>query len=280
MGVFYETIPETLIDWIRAQNVFWVATAPLSGSGHVNVSPKGGKYFGVLDERTFWYLDLSGSGNETISHLIEPGNGRITIQMNEFKRAAPKIVRLWGHGLVLPRESKDFNHFVESQDLHDMLRELPGHRSVIIVDIHQVGSSCGFSVPYMDHAGFRTTLNDVYAKKDKKFREGNKDESMERYWSYKNSWSIDKLPGLPNVVAYGKRNKIEPITKMVGPRAPQTHPYTKLDSNIMIFMMIVWSFLAGVLITLHFETLLGLITDFVPPAMIDLLTQAIPQTKA
>lgn len=98
MGAFYETIPKSLIQWILEQKVFWVATAPLSGAGHVNVSPKGGEDFGVLDDRTFWYMDLTGSGNETISHLLEPGNGRITIQLNAFD-GPPKIVRLYGHGL-------------------------------------------------------------------------------------------------------------------------------------------------------------------------------------
>ena len=98
MGVFYETIPGSLINWIREQRVFWVATAPLSSSGHVNVSPKGGQYFGVIDEKTFWYQDLTGSGNETISHLLEARNGRITIMFSAFE-GAPKIVRLWGQGM-------------------------------------------------------------------------------------------------------------------------------------------------------------------------------------
>ena len=63
----------------------------------VNVSPKGGKYFGLIDDKTFWYMDLSGSGNETISHLHEPNNGRITIMFNAFD-GPPRIVRLWGKG--------------------------------------------------------------------------------------------------------------------------------------------------------------------------------------
>ena len=42
-------------------------------------------------------MDLSGSGNETISHLHEPNNGRITIMFNAFD-GPPKIVRLWGIG--------------------------------------------------------------------------------------------------------------------------------------------------------------------------------------
>ena len=97
MGVFYEAIPKSLFQWILDQHVFWVATAPLSGNGHVNVSPKGGKYFGIIDERTFWYHDLSGSGIETLSHLLEPGNGRVTIMFNAFE-GPPKIIRLWGKG--------------------------------------------------------------------------------------------------------------------------------------------------------------------------------------
>ena len=97
MGKFYETIPKSLFPWIREQKVFWVASAPLSGNGHVNVSPKGGAYFGVLDEKTFWYMDLTGSGIETTSHLHEPGNGRITILFNAFE-GPPRILRFWGKG--------------------------------------------------------------------------------------------------------------------------------------------------------------------------------------
>ena len=97
MAIFYESIPESLVEWILAQKVFWVATAPLSGNGHVNVSPKGGEYFGVVDERTFWYQELSGSGIETVSHLHEPRNGRITVMFNAFE-GGPKIIRLWGKG--------------------------------------------------------------------------------------------------------------------------------------------------------------------------------------
>lgn len=98
MGKFYETVPEHIAEWTSQQNVFWVASAPLSSSGHVNVSPKGGKEFGLLDEKTFWYGDLTGSGIETASHLHETGNGRIVIMFNAFD-GAPRIVRFWGKGV-------------------------------------------------------------------------------------------------------------------------------------------------------------------------------------
>jgi hypothetical protein len=97
MGAFFETIPESTRAWLLEQKVFWIASAPLSASGHINVSPKGGEYFGIVDEKTFWYMDLTGSGIETTSHLHEPGNGRITVMFNAFD-GPPRIVRLWGKG--------------------------------------------------------------------------------------------------------------------------------------------------------------------------------------
>lgn len=99
MGVFYETIPDSLIKWLLEQKMFWVATAPLAASGHVNVSPKGGEYFGIIDNQTFWYMELTGSGSETLAHLYERGNGRITVMFNSFE-GPPNIVRLWGKGIV------------------------------------------------------------------------------------------------------------------------------------------------------------------------------------
>jgi Pyridoxamine 5'-phosphate oxidase len=176
MGVFYESIPHSLFNWILAQKVFWVATAPLSGSGHVNVSPKGGPdFFGLLDEKTFWYLDMTGSGSETMSHIYEPGNGRITIQFNAFE-GPPRIVRLWGKGRVLENGGPEFDQFVERYSV----QLVPGTRSIILVDIHQVGSSCGFSVPLYEFKDYRTVLVDYHVKKERKYKAGNEKESLPR----------------------------------------------------------------------------------------------------
>lgn len=176
MGQFFETIPEYLMKWILEQKMFWVATSPLLASGHVNVSPKGGLYFGLIDERTFWYMDLTGSGNETISHLYEPGNGRITVMFNAFE-GPPRIVRLFGRGAVLERGSEAFGAFVEKHNV----QVLPSSRSIIIVSIHQVASSCGYSVPYYEFKSFRTTLNEFFAKKADRLKQGKSDEGMERF---------------------------------------------------------------------------------------------------
>jgi hypothetical protein len=176
MGQFFETIPPSLVTWILNQKILWVATAPLSPSGHVNISPKGGDCFGVIDEKTFWYMDLTGSGIETISHLREPGNGRVTVMFNAFE-GPPRILRLWGHGRVLENGSPDFEAFVAGHDV----KIIPGTRSIVLVDIHQVGTSCGFAVPFFDFKEFRPTLNDFMRKKAEKYAAGNEEESMDRY---------------------------------------------------------------------------------------------------
>ncbi|KAK3319450.1 hypothetical protein B0H66DRAFT_268950 [Apodospora peruviana] len=223
MGQFFETIPEQGMKWILSQKMFWVGTAPLSGSGHVNVSPKGGCYFGLLDNKTFWYMDLSGSGNETISHLYEPGNGRICVMFNAFE-GPPRIVRLWGHGRVLELNTPIFNDFVNKHDVNT----IPGCRSIIVVDIHQVGGSCGFSVPFFEFKEFRTQLNEFNAKKAERFEQGKSTESFEKYWAFKNAKSMDGLPGLEIARKTAKEENIAPMKKMVGPLATdQYRPATR-----------------------------------------------------
>lgn len=175
MGTFHETIPASVIEWILAQKVFWVASAPLSALGHVNVSPKGGSYFGIVNPSTFWYMDLTGSGVETLSHLQEPGNGRITVMFNAFE-GAPKIVRLWGKGEVLEYGTEKYLDFVKMHGVD----AIDGTRAVVVVHIHQVGSSCGFSMPIFDFKEFRPTLNDFFEKRVASEKAGNKKDGIER----------------------------------------------------------------------------------------------------
>ncbi|KAK0969566.1 hypothetical protein LTS01_016170 [Friedmanniomyces endolithicus] len=253
MGVFYESIPESIRQWIIEQKVFWVATAPLFG-GHVNVSPKGGNYCGIIDEHTFWYMDLSGSGIATISHLLEPGNGRITIQFNAFT-GPPKIVRLWGHGRVLECGTDDYATFINSHEV----QTLPGTRSIIIVDIHQVGSSCGFSVPFYDFKAFRPVLNDFFEKKRQKFEAGNASESMDRYWAYKNAWSVDGLPGMRRGIFAGKRDKVVPIKKMVGSLVPKRYLGGKGVAAEYVLLIALVSFILGMMLAMYGSGLLELV---------------------
>ncbi len=92
MGKVYDGIDDQLSAWLTAQPMFVVATAPLDGDGLLNVSPKGlAGSFTVLDQHTVAYLDLTGSGIETIAHLQQ--NGRIVLMFTAFQ-GRPTVVRL------------------------------------------------------------------------------------------------------------------------------------------------------------------------------------------
>ncbi|KAH8910339.1 hypothetical protein BR93DRAFT_474567 [Coniochaeta sp. PMI_546] len=256
MGAFYETIPESLIKWILEQKMFWVATAPLSGSGHVNVSPKGGEYFGLIGNRTFWYMELTGSGSETLAHLYEPGNGRITVMFNAFD-GPPRIVRVFGKGRPLENGTKEFQAFVAEHKIET----IPGTRSIIVVDVHQVGSSCGFSVPYYDFKAHRQILNDHFRKREENFKAGSEKDSILRYWAHKNAYSMDGLPSMKKGLEIGKTKKVEPIKKMVGPFAPRANrgggPGVAFGTLVIVALL---SLVLGALLGVYGEVLAALVT--------------------
>ncbi|KAF2192866.1 pyridoxamine phosphate oxidase family protein [Zopfia rhizophila CBS 207.26] len=245
MGVFYETIPKSLVPWILEQKMLWVGSAPLSGDGHINISPKGGQYFGIIDERTFWFMDLTGSGVETTAHLRELGNGRIVVMFMAFEGPA-RILRIWGKGSVLENGSKDYDDFVRDRSV----KTLPGSRSIILVDVHQVATSCGFSVPFYDFKAFRPTLNEFFEKKEKAYLNGKADESMDKYWAYKSQLSIDGLPGMKRGYEYAQKHKIAPLKKMVGPYAPKAPRTSDAMSPIYLVFVALLSFVMGAAITL------------------------------
>ena len=71
MGKVHEHIDERLRAFIEAQQLYFVGTAPLEAEGHINVSPKGHRdTFAVLDSHTVAYLDLTGSGAESVAHIL------------------------------------------------------------------------------------------------------------------------------------------------------------------------------------------------------------------
>ncbi|MEV5412323.1 pyridoxamine 5'-phosphate oxidase family protein [Thermopolyspora sp. NPDC052614] len=140
MGKVYEALTDRLRAFIEEQAVFFVGTAPREG-GHVNVSPKGlADTFAVLDETTVAYLDLGGSGVETISHLRE--NGRITIMFCAFS-GPPKILRLYGTGRVVMPGDEEWDGLFARFGAH------PGVRSIIVVECERIADSCGYAVPLM-----------------------------------------------------------------------------------------------------------------------------------
>ncbi len=178
MPVIEGGISADLREWIEAQHMFFVASAPLAADGHVNVSPKGGDTFRILDEHTVAYLDLTGSGVETIAHLAE--NGRITIMFCAFE-GRPKIVRLQGRGDVVRPADDEFDQLVA------LFPDLPGVRSVIRIRIDRMASSCGFGVPLMT---FDADRGEMRAWAERKGPDGLVD-----YRATRNAESIDGLPG-------------------------------------------------------------------------------------
>ena len=179
MGKIHDKINDRLREFIEAQPVYFVATAPEQG-GHVNVSPKGyPDTFAVLGDTTVAYLDLDGSGVETISHVRQ--NGRITIMFCAFS-GPPNILRLYGTGRVVVPESPDFAELIKRFGPH------PGVRSIIVVDCERISDSCGFSVPFMSFDRDRPLLDEWAERKDVQQRRA--------YRAKNNRESIDGLPGL------------------------------------------------------------------------------------
>jgi hypothetical protein len=163
-------------------------------------------------------MDLTGSGIETHAHLHEPGNARLCIMFLAFT-GPPRIVRLWGTGRAIENGTPEFDAFVAE---HKVPLK-PGSRSIIMLDVDQCATSCGFSVPYYDFVGHRPILDDFFAKKDAKWKEGDEKESMDQYWAWKSQLSIDGLPGMKRGVEYARKNGIKPLKKMVGKAGDKVH---------------------------------------------------------
>lgn len=176
MAKWYDYITDDLGEFILAQHMFFVASAPLSAEGHVNLSPKGLDCFRIINPNQVAYLDLSGSGNETSAHLLE--NGRITLMFCSFI-GAPRILRLYGTGrAVLPNDER-------WDELAAHFTLYPGTRQIITADIEQVQTSCGFAVPLYDYVGERDALIKSAEKKG--------EDGLRAYWQEKNVCSIDGL---------------------------------------------------------------------------------------
>ena len=179
MGKLYDGIDDTLEEFIGRQHVFFVGTAPDSPDGHLNVSPKGLDTFLILGPKSVAYLDLTGSGIETVAHLRQ--NGRITIMFCAFE-GRPLVVRLYGLGRTVERGDSEWGGLIAQ------FPEYPGVRSVVVVDVERVADSCGFAVPVYEYKGERSQWIDYANKKGP--------EGIANYQMEKNMTSIDALHGL------------------------------------------------------------------------------------
>ena len=181
MGKVFERIDEHQREWISQRELFFVATAPLAADGRVNCSPKGPMgTFRVLDDHTVAYLDMVGSGAETVAHLRE--NGRIVVMFCAFE-GPPRILRLHGRGTVLPADAVAFPGSTPP----------PGtERAIIRVDVERIADSCGYGVPVMEYVGTRPQYP---AWAETKLRKGG-EHALEEYMAEENAVSIDGLPAV------------------------------------------------------------------------------------
>ena len=180
MGALHDSIDEKLRAFIARQPIYFVASAPNDPDGHVNLSPKGHpETFRVIDEHTVAYLDMTGSGAETIAHARE--NGRVTIMFCAFE-GPPNIVRLHGTARPVLPGDPGFDALVDS------FAPQPGTRSVIVVDVTRISDSCGFSIPFMRYDGERETLRRWATRKG--------EDGTAAYRAERNAESIDGLPAL------------------------------------------------------------------------------------
>jgi predicted pyridoxine 5'-phosphate oxidase superfamily flavin-nucleotide-binding protein len=180
MSKVHDSITPKLRRWIEAQHLFFVATAPLAGDGHINLSPRGTPgTFAVIDGHTVAWLDLTGSGAESIAHLRE--NGRIAVMFCAFE-GPPQIVRLHGRGrVVVPADD-------EWDVLADRFADKVGSRAIVVVDVTRVSDSCGYAVPLYDFVGDRDLLD--------RWAENRGVDKLAEYQATRNAESIDGLPAL------------------------------------------------------------------------------------
>jgi hypothetical protein len=184
----FERIDEHQREWIAAREMFFVGTAPLAADGRVNVSPKGPMgTFRVLGDHTVAYLDMVGSGAETVAHLRE--NGRIVVMFCAFD-GPPRILRLHGRGEVIPAEDPRFEDLYARADFEAPHEIEEARRAVIVVEVERIADACGYGVPLMAYEGEREHAEKWAAKK---LRVGG-DEAIDDYMAAKNAASIDGLP--------------------------------------------------------------------------------------
>ena len=175
MSKFYTKLTSRVQKFMKAQKMFFVATAPKNG--RINLSPKGMDSIRVINENRILWLNLTGSGNETAAHILE--NNRITLMFCAFE-GNPNILRIYGKGKAIhPKDT-------EWKDAIKLFPEIPGARQIFDITVESAQDSCGMSIPFYEYKGERNQLNDWATEQGQ--------EKIEQYWEDKNQTSIDGLP--------------------------------------------------------------------------------------
>ena len=178
MGKQFPSMTPAHRDFIARQHIFFTASA--TATSRVNISPRPTDVLRLLDERTALYLDLTGSGSETAAHLR--ADGRLTLMFCALDEP-PSILRLYGRGVSLPRNSSDYTALLGSAFGN---QEPLGARQIVRIDIDLVQTSCGYGVPLFEYVGERETLH--------RWAERKGDAGLEEYRRQKNARSLDGLP--------------------------------------------------------------------------------------
>jgi hypothetical protein len=179
MGKEYTEINEGVQRWMARQHMYFVSTAPLQADGLVNCSPKGLDSLLVLGPRQLAYVDVGGSGIETVAHIKE--NGRITIMLCAFD-GPPKIMRFYGRGTVTERHDDGFAEFLAK------FPKQPTARNIITIDVERIRDSCGFGVPLYEFRKDRDSFDNYAKEKTEAY--------LDNYWRERNAESLDGLKGL------------------------------------------------------------------------------------
>lgn len=175
MAERYSALQDQHIRFIREQHLFFVGTA--GAEGFINVSPKGMDTFRVTGPAEVVWLNLTGSGNESATHVAE--NGRMTIMFCSFSKQ-PLIMRLYGRARVVhPRDDG-------WAALLGLFPADVGARQIFRLSLELVQTSCGYAVPRYEWKGERPTLASWARKKGP--------EGVEQYWREKNTVSLDGKP--------------------------------------------------------------------------------------
>lgn len=152
MAQIFQELEERLINFIKTQKIFFVATAPSNlAEEYVNLSPKGRDTLEILDNKTIVYADYPGSGNETATHIQQ--NARLTMMFISFDKT-PMVLRLYGRGEAVALDSP------VGKELKEKLggKVAPYIRQLIILHIEKVKTSCGYGVPCYQYIGDRENL--------------------------------------------------------------------------------------------------------------------------
>jgi hypothetical protein len=185
MGKTFESIDDSILEWMSKQKMFFVGTAPMSENGKINLSPKGHDSLRVIDGNTLAYLDYGGSGIETIAHLRE--NGRIVIMMCAFE-GPPKIFRFYGTGQVVTPLDSEFSELSSLFDIPGI-----GIRAVIQVNLTRIQDSCGYGVPNYEYQAQRESSQNWTKKRGV--------DDIRNYQAKNNQQSLDGIPAISEAEA-------------------------------------------------------------------------------